>query len=139
MANEDPDLGKRGPHGRLLPGHANINPAGRGKGVRNKSTTLVKDFARRVLEDGAYRLGILQRARTGTLAPQVEVTLYHYAYGKPVERVQIDDRRTGAELQHMSPEELKKQFDELVEQVASERRKAENDDVADLEHDVTTH
>ena len=47
-----------------------------------------------MLEDPDYREATLRRLRSGR-APQLEIALYHYAYGKPKEPVeQAPDVRT---------------------------------------------
>lgn len=61
---------------------------GRQPGSRNKRTADVEAFARDILEDETYRERLRLRARTGKIAPAIEALLYHYAYGKPVERVE---------------------------------------------------
>lgn len=57
---------------------------GRPKGVPNKTSTEVRELARALVEDPAYRKKLRERLLRGK-APQVEVLLYHYAYGKPKE------------------------------------------------------
>lgn len=50
-----------------------------------------KSFSREVLNSAEYRQSLLQRIMLGELPPHVECLLYHYAYGKPVERVEVED------------------------------------------------
>ncbi len=61
---------------------------GRVKGVPNKATVEVKEAARRLIEDRAYRAALARRLRSGRIAPAMETTLWHYAYGKPKEYVE---------------------------------------------------
>ena len=49
----------------------------------------VKDFCKGVLESYEYRQSILQRVTLGTLPPAVELRMYDYAYGKPVEKHEL--------------------------------------------------
>ena len=66
---------------------------GRPKGVPNKATLEVKELARSLVEDPVYRkkLQASLRKRKG-VAPAVETMLWHYAYGKPKEQIEIDAR-----------------------------------------------
>lgn len=59
---------------------------GRPKGVPNKATREVKELARALVEDPAYRKKLRDRLLAGK-APQIEIMLWHYAYGKPKEDV----------------------------------------------------
>ena len=61
------------------------NPHGRPKGALNKATREVREWARGLLEDPLYRAALQRRLIDGTCPPQLEVLLYHYAYGKPVD------------------------------------------------------
>lgn len=62
------------------------NPQGRIKGTKNKATREIKEAAKRILEDRLYVRDLKKRLRAGE-AQSVEVLLYHYAYGKPIDRV----------------------------------------------------
>lgn len=61
---------------------------GRPKGVLNKVTVEVRDFARAVVEEPAY-VEALKRRLTSGKAPHMETLLFHYAYGKPKEQVEL--------------------------------------------------
>jgi hypothetical protein len=56
--------------------------------VPNIASREIKDVARRLLEDEAYQARLVTRLRAGK-APPVEVLLFHYAFGKPVERHEV--------------------------------------------------
>ena len=60
---------------------------GRRAGTPNKATLEIRDAARRLLEDPAYLRNVRERLLEGK-APQLEVLLHHYAYGKPREIVE---------------------------------------------------
>ena len=61
---------------------------GRPKGVPNKATVEIKDLSRRLLEDPEYQASLKTRLRRGT-AQAIERELYHYAYGKPKDTVEL--------------------------------------------------
>lgn len=61
---------------------------GRVAGTRNKRSAEVETFARDLLGSVEYREGVKQRLLAGELAPPLEILLYHYAYGKPVDRLE---------------------------------------------------
>jgi ribosomal protein L19E len=61
--------------------------AGRKPGSRNKRSEEVEEWARSVLEDSAVRKHMVAQLKQGTLPPQTVTMLFHYAYGKPVERI----------------------------------------------------
>ena len=58
---------------------------GRTPGVPNKATIEVKDAARQLVGRADYREALVLRLLSGRLAPAMETTLWHYAYGKPRE------------------------------------------------------
>jgi hypothetical protein len=64
---------------------------GRPKGVLNKATREIKDFARKFLESPDYVDGMKRRVIAGR-APHVEVLLFHYGYGKPKETVALEGK-----------------------------------------------
>ena len=67
------------------------NPHGRPKGVLDKRRLEIDHAAKRLLEDAAYQQSLRQRLLAGT-APHMETLLHHYAYGKPVERLEHSGR-----------------------------------------------
>ena len=62
---------------------------GRPKGVPNKATREIKDFARECLEDPTYIESLKRRLKSGK-APHMETLLAHYGYGKPKEQLEIE-------------------------------------------------
>jgi hypothetical protein len=63
---------------------------GRPKGGLNKSTIEARDLARAIVDDPEYRRLLILRVQQGE-APQMEILLWQYAYGKPKETIEIVD------------------------------------------------
>ena len=59
----------------------------RPKGSLNKSTKEIRTIARGLLEEPAYLKSLRRRLKAGKAA-HMETLLHHYAYGKPVERIE---------------------------------------------------
>lgn len=79
-------------------GNPNIPPGpGRPKGVPNKATLAIKEFARSVLEDADYKRKLIGRIQSGR-AGRMEELLHFYAYGKPKEVVQVEGSESLAEI-----------------------------------------
>jgi hypothetical protein len=66
----------------------NGNPRGRPKGSRNKTSIEVADFCRNMVESRDYRASLKQRLLDGK-APHMEPLLWYYAYGKPIDRIEL--------------------------------------------------
>jgi hypothetical protein len=62
---------------------------GRPKGVTNKATREIQAFAKDFLESDEYRARLRVRIERGQ-AMAIETLLYHYAYGKPKERIEVE-------------------------------------------------
>lgn len=67
---------------------------GRPKGIPNKANREIRDIARRLLEDPGYLKALKARLLSGK-APTLEPLLYHYAYGKPKESVEVSGENGG--------------------------------------------
>ena len=63
-----------------------IGSAGRPKGAEGAAKREIKEYAQFFLTRPDYILNIEERIFAGE-ASNIELALYHYAYGKPVERV----------------------------------------------------
>lgn len=61
---------------------------GRPKGSLNKATREIKDFARAIVEEPTYVASLTRRLVSGK-APHMEPLMFHYAYGKPKDTVDI--------------------------------------------------
>ncbi len=70
-----------------------------------------------ILDDPTYRTNLTVRARAGTLAPAVEAMLWHYAFGKPKDSLDVTVGRAGGDLSELSTEDLLHRVDGLREQL----------------------
>jgi hypothetical protein len=70
---------------------------GRTAGTPNKGTTEIKELARSLLKDPTYLEKLKRRLQTGR-AQRIEELLYHYAYGKPTQNVEVSGEMTLEEL-----------------------------------------
>jgi hypothetical protein len=66
----------------------NLKPNGRPKGSRNKTSTEVANFCRNMVESRDYRASLKRRLLDGK-APHMEPLLWYYAYGKPIDRIEL--------------------------------------------------
>jgi hypothetical protein len=66
------------------------NPRGRPKGVKNKVTSEVRQIAQGLLSNPRYAESLKARLESGTILPGVEAMLWHYAYGKPKETIDLN-------------------------------------------------
>jgi hypothetical protein len=65
------------------------NPQGRRPGVPNKATRDVRLVAQKLVGESGYLDKVRARLHAGRLAPAVELALWHFAYGRPVDKVEI--------------------------------------------------
>ena len=66
------------------------NPNGRPKGVPNLATQQIKTVARTLVSDPIGLATLQDQYRKGQLPPPVLCMLFHYAFGKPKERIELD-------------------------------------------------
>jgi hypothetical protein len=65
--------------------------AGRPRGSRNKRSLDGEAYARAIVEDATVRATLLQQAQDGSLSAELVKMLFSYAFGKPVEVVDVDN------------------------------------------------
>ena len=75
---------------------------GRQPGQPNRVTLDIKAFARTVIEDPGYQAKLQRRLRDGR-APQLEVLLHYYAYGKPKQELIVDRQIRVIVQRHPAP------------------------------------
>jgi hypothetical protein len=64
---------------------------GRPRGTQNKVSAQAREFAQNILTSPEYRASLVRRIQQDDLPPVVETLLYHYAYGKPKERIEVSE------------------------------------------------
>ena len=84
---------------------------GRPKGRANNITVEIRKLAQGLVSDPIYLNRLKHDLRKRKVHPQVEVTLLAYAFGKPVDRVEIG--RVG-DFSRLSDDELMAQFEATV-------------------------
>ena len=89
---------------------------GRRKGTPNKVTAEARAVCAAILDDRTYRTNLTARARAGTLAPAVEAMLWHYAFGKPKDSLDVTVGPAG-DLSELSTEDLLHRADRLRERL----------------------
>lgn len=67
---------------------------GRAPGTPNKRTVDGERYARTIIEDPQVQQRLLAMAQDGTLSPELVKTFLSYAFGKPVEVVDVGDSDT---------------------------------------------
>lgn len=78
---------------------------------RNEARTLALSIVR----DPEYQQNLLLHARARLLHPQMETTLWAYAYGKPPDRIEIGRIGDTAHLEDLSKEELAQRCVQLID------------------------
>lgn len=68
----------------------------------HEATEEVRALCRRIVTDPVYCDNLILRARAGVLPPGVEVTIFHYAIGKPPEKVEVQGG-SGFQIVFMGP------------------------------------
>lgn len=78
-----------------------------------------KRLATELLEDPAYKINLRKRLIDGEVAPHLEVLLWHYRFGKPVDQVVV--KQMDEDLTEMSTSELLGLVQRLEQVLESER------------------
>jgi len=96
-----------------LPWYAPANPSSSSSFMRHEA----QRFARSIVESESYRKTVRDRILSHDLPPAVETMLWHYAYGKPIEQVQLNVTQT-EDLSALTADELLQRADALRQQLA---------------------
>lgn len=102
------------------------------------STLSAKKFFQFVVRSPEYRQSILNRIVLGELPAAVEVTILHYAHGKPVERVEVEDV-TPKHAEDWSEEQLENRAMVLLEYARRLRMAKAEQPSSDEDGAVSTH
>lgn len=95
-----------------------------------------REFCRGILNTEEYRSSLLRRIIMDELAPVIEAMLYHYAHGKPVERLEVKD--TTDPLDDFTAEQLEDRAVRLLE-VARQLRAHESPQDEESSGSVAVH
>lgn len=71
---------------------------GRPKGARNKNSRAAEGVCKKLVEDREYRAAFKKRFKAGELPPPLEAMVWHYAFGKPTEHVELGGEGGGPVL-----------------------------------------
>lgn len=114
------------------PGPGRGHKGGRPEGVRSKSSyeknKEAAEFCKRIIYDPRYQSNLLERARSGSLSPQMEALLFYFVFGKPTERVEISAPDLAKPLENLSEAQLAQRTADLMQRIrdmGQERRNAE--------------
>ena len=91
---------------------------GRPRGTLNRVTVEVRAAAAALVDDPQYRRKLLHDMRKRRVAPAVEVLLWHYSKGRPVERHEI---AMPGDFSKLSDGELLAQLEATVMSLRAER------------------
>lgn len=85
----------------------------------------IKEFCRSILDSPEYHASIVRRIDNDELPPVIELAMYHYAHGKPVERMEIDTDPKGGRLEELSVDQLESRIKHLALLAREHRRREE--------------
>lgn len=83
--------------------------------------TSAKAFCRALLASSEYRESLARRMTLGVLPPAVEVRLWDYAYGKPVEKIEIEDKTQAAAMSKHDIEQRIAVLHSLLQELPDDR------------------
>lgn len=89
------------------------NPKGRPKGAPNKATIDAKEFCSQLVDSPEYRAALTRRLENGT-AGSIETLIWHYAKGKPVDRIEQGGPGAFADV---SNDELRRRLAEALKTI----------------------
>jgi hypothetical protein len=95
-----------------------------------------KAFCRELLASPEYRMSLVGRMISGELPPALECKIWEYAYGRPVDRVEIDDKR--GKLEELSSEQLEERAMKLM-MLARQMRETELELSSEPEDEESVH
>lgn len=109
---------------------------GRPKGSRNKKKfggkmagewkTEASRFAREIITSSEYMKNLIIRAEAGILPPAVEIMLWNYSFGKPLDRTELTVKDETPDYSNYSPAQLAQeavQLGQMAMMLAQESKK----------------
>jgi len=97
---------------------------------RSASTVLeaeARHFSLQIVRDEDYRKNLLVYAKARMLAPALEIMLWHYAYGKPPDRLELGTGSAASlDLEGLSKEELAARARALAEEILRDGKPPED-------------
>jgi hypothetical protein len=108
--------GRRGAIARAIRIQGQKGAGGRPRGARNKITLQIREAATKFFDDVYWRR-LRSDLRKGKLNPQLEITLLAYAFGRPIDRLEVG--RVGG-FSKLSDEELIARFEEMARSLRAE-------------------
>jgi len=93
---------------------------GRPLGATSRVTRLGRAFAQQFVESADYRASVERRIKNDTLPPGVETMLWHYAYGKPKDVIDVNlhEDRVEQDLADLSEDQLAERASEIATEIA---------------------
>lgn len=88
--------------------------------MSRRLTEAVRKIALEVVDDPAYKERLKVRAMAGTLPPAVESMLWHYAFGKPIDRLEVTDKTH--DLANLSDDQLAERAEQIRVRAVGARR-----------------
>jgi len=98
---------------------------GRPKGALNVTTKAARAVCLKILEDPEYRQSIARRIKNDALPAAVECLMWHYAYGKPTEKMEV--HVSGDELQDLSSAQLAARASSLAKMIKKDAEKEQRE------------
>lgn len=83
-------------------------------GVTNFTRGQAQQFARELVTSQVYKDTLQERIKTKTLAPAIEQMLWYYAYGKPIEQVELTVQQGVEDLTQLPLDELTRRARDLA-------------------------
>ena len=100
----------------LIPGNHPDHPrGGRPKGSPNKYKSEASELSRKIITSPEYVQNLTARAIAGTLPPAVEVMLWYFSYGKPLDKLEIDVKEKAPDYSNYSKNDLAKEAAQLAQ------------------------
>jgi hypothetical protein len=84
-------------------------------GVTNVTRQEAQSFCRKLVQSSEYRQKLEARLLRGDLPPALEAMIWHYAFGKPAETINLNVQEGQEDLSGLSTEELLERSKKLQE------------------------